>query len=172
MILMKDFRKNYYSGLKGFYFYSILKCIIKIGGLRKRDVKILDFGCGVGKLKKLLGDKVVGYDIIPELSDVDDWRKVDFDVVVANEVFYLFSEEELRTFLNELYNCNPKVDLIVGISRQGVLNNFLKILAGQKNAHDGTKLMPYDELRILKDRMKVVKKRTVFFMCDIYLMRF
>ena len=69
------------------YFNRILKTIIRIGNLDRRDVTILDFGCGTGYLKRHLPDKVIGYDVIPELTEVSDWRDVQFDVVVANELF-------------------------------------------------------------------------------------
>ncbi|KKT57853.1 MAG: hypothetical protein UW81_C0004G0026 [Candidatus Giovannonibacteria bacterium GW2011_GWC2_44_9] len=109
--MAKDFHEDYYAGLKGIYFRRILKAIIKIGGLKNK--RVLDFGCGKGELKKLLPNNVVGYDILPDLSDVADWRKVKFDAMVANEVFYLFSKKELENFLEELYKCNPKAELVV-----------------------------------------------------------
>ena len=168
----KDFREDYYTGLKGIYFYRILKTIIRIGELDRRDVRILDFGCGTGKLKQLLGDKVIGYDLLPELTDVDDWWKVKFDVLVANEVFYLLTRPQLENFLAELEQCNPQAELIVGISRQGILNKSLKVLAGQKDAHAGTKLPPQEELAVLQGRMRLVKKKTVFRMCDVCLLQF
>lgn len=169
MIQFFDFHENYYTGIKGIYFRRILKKIIKIGDLNSK--RLLDFGCGRCELKKLL-PSVVGYDILPDLSDVADWRNVKFDTVVANEVFYLFSRKELEIFLDELYKCNPKAELIVGISRQGILNNIAKYLGGVKDAYVGTKLSPSEELAVLKDRMNVIDKKTVWFMCNIYLLRF
>ena len=169
---MKDFHEDYYSGLKGIYFYEILKQIIKIGKLNKRNIKVLDFGCGVGKLKKLLGNKVVGYDVLPDLTEISDWRKTKFNVIVANEVFYLFSEQEIRNFLRELYNVNPNAELIVGMSCQGFLNRILALLSGQSDAHKNTKTPPKQEIKILLEKMKIIKKTQVFFMCNIYHLKF
>ena len=59
-----------------------------MGDLDKRNLRVLDFGGGYGMLKKLLPDiEVINYDIIKDLSDVDDWKAVSFDVVVANQVY-------------------------------------------------------------------------------------
>ena len=169
----KDFRKDYYTGLKGIYFYNILKTIIKIGNLNNRDVKILDFGCGTGKLKKMLHNKVVGYDLLPDLSDVRDWRKVKFDVIVANAVFYLFTAKELRKFLKEVHTINPKVEMIFGTKKKyPILNCILKYLSGEFDAHAGTKLTPKKELAILQEKMDIIKKESVFLMSDVYLMVF
>jgi len=169
---IKDFSKSYYKGLKGIYFYKILDTIIQIGNLRKRNVKILDFGCGIGEFKKLLPDKVLGYDTMPEFTEISDWKKANFDTMVSNEVFYTFSKEELVNFLDELYKYNPKCELIVGISKQRFLNKILCILADQMDAYADTKLKPREEISILKQRMYVIKKINVFFMCDVYLLRF
>ena len=51
----------------------------------------------------LLGIEVTKFDIIKKLSDVDDWKTVAFDIVVVNEVFYLFDESEIFQFLNDFY---------------------------------------------------------------------
>jgi hypothetical protein len=74
-----------------------------------------------------LPGKVIGYDVVAELSDVDDWRKTKFDVVVANEVFYLFTAAQFTEFLAELSALNPSAEPVVGISRQGVPNTYSSI---------------------------------------------
>ncbi len=166
-----DTAKDYYLGLKGIYFNTILNTIIAMGNLSSRNVQILDFGCGRGYLKKKLPGKVIGYDIIPAYSDISDWKTVACDVVVVNEVFYLFSEPELKAFLAALRQKNPDVELIVGMSRQGVINKILATIT--RVPHDaGTKLKPKDERRILLENMRVLSKRTVFFLCDIYHLKF
>ena len=133
-----------YSGLSQFYFRHLLQQIINVGRLERPGITILDFGCGRGELKRMLGakKKVVGYDVISELSDVSDWREVDFDVLVANQVFYSFSEAALESLLRELKQKNPTLELVVGISRQGLLNNIGKYLLGRPDAHSATKIGP------------------------------
>ena len=168
---IKDFSEDY-KGLRSIYFNRNLKKIIKIGDLKKRTIKILDFGGGIGRLKQMLGDKVTTYDIQPHLSEMDDWKKAEFDVVVANQVFYLLKKEQLRKFLEELCEINPKAELIVGISRQGIVNNFLKYVTFDFDAYTDTKIKPKDELKILKEKLTIIKKASNFFMNSIYLMRF
>ena len=170
--LSKDFRKDYYTGLKGVYFYRILEAIIELGNLRNRKRKILDFGSGVGKLKKLLPGKVVNYDILPELTDVSDWKTVGFDVLVGNEVFCYFTEKELLALLDNIRAHNPKAELVVGMSRQGILNKILMVLANEPDAHADIRLGAKEEISTLKKRMEIIKKKNVFFLCNVYLLRF
>jgi hypothetical protein len=73
----------------------------------------MDFGCGFGYLKKLLiningkdGIKVINYDIIKELTEVRSYKNKKFECLVANQVFYLFSNKQLNNFLSYLKNPN------------------------------------------------------------------
>ena len=157
-----------YRGISKIYFHYLLSQIISIASLNSRDVRVLDFGCGTNKLKEKLGKKVVGFDIVKELSDVLDWRVLDFEVVVANHVFYSLSKDELESFLKELGSRREKVELVVGTSRQGFLNNLGKNILGRKDAHAATKISPRMEVRILLKFCKLIKKRNVLFLSDIY----
>lgn len=162
-----------YSGLSKFYFRSLLKQIINVGNLRKPDITILDFGCGKGELKRILvGANVIGYDIIPSLSDVVDWRSVDFDIFVSNEVFYSFSENELEELLLELKEKNVNLELVVGISRQGLLNNIGKYLLGRSDAHSAKKLDPKKELEILERHCRIICKKNVMNLANVYSLTF
>jgi len=167
-VVGKDFSKNYYTGMKGVYFRAIQKAIVGIAGLDRRTVKILDFGCGSGELKKLLGAKVVGFDVLPELSDVSDWKAVDFDVVVANEIFYLFSEKELEKTLLEFKAKNPGTELVVGIARQNLLGGILAVLAGEPDAHSNTLMQPKKELEMLQKHFRLKARKNVFGLCDVF----
>jgi hypothetical protein len=162
-----------YSGLSKFYFQHLLREIVKVGNLDRPGITILDFGCGSGELKRLLaGAKVVDYDIIPELSDVADWRSVDFDVLTANEVFYSFSERALESLLCELKQKNPKLELVVGISRQGLLNNIGKYLLGRADAHSATRIGPKKELEILERHCRINRKNNVMNLAHVYFLSF
>jgi len=162
-----------YGGIAGIYLHRLLTTIISIGGLKYRNLRVLDFGSGYGMLKKMLPDvEVVDFDIVKELSDVDDWKSVSFDIVVVNEVFYLFDESEILQFLDDLYFINNNVELIVGISRQSWLNNFGKIILHQNDAHEGTKTPPEKEIQILKSRMDIIGHKSVYMLADVYHLHF
>ena len=162
-----------YSGLSKFYFRYLLKQIIKVGKLKRPGITVLDFGCGNGELKHILaGASVIGYDIIPSLSDVEDWRAVDFDVLVANEVFYGFSDYELEELLQELKKKNINLDLVVGISRQGVLNNIGKYLLSRPEAHSAKKIGPRRELEIFERHCEIKRKKNVMNLANVYYLSF
>jgi len=67
-----------YLGLSKIYFDAVLKKIINIGQLRNEGITILDFGCGNGRLKQLIGDTVINFDKRQDLSEVKDWKGINF----------------------------------------------------------------------------------------------
>ena len=157
-----------YSGMAQIYFRYLLRQVVRVGKLDRPNITILDFGCGAGKLKAMLGPKVVGYDIVPSLSDVDDWRMIDFDVLVGNEVFYSFSERDLDELLIALRAKNRHLELVVGVSRQGVLNNVGKFLLGRPDAHSATKLGPRQELGVFERHCTMVRRKNVWNLANVY----
>ncbi len=162
-----------YTGITSLYFYSILSTIIKIGGLKSTNKTILDFGCGYGTLKKLLpGSNVIGYDIVPEYSDVKDWRTVQIDIFVANQVFYALQSSEVENILLQLRQLNPSAKLIIGTSRKGLLNKIGMFLFNKRQAHDGYKLEPKDELLLLSKHCKLLSRRSIFFLTDVSIYSF
>lgn len=162
-----------YSGLAQFYFRRLLRCIIEVGALERQGITILDFGCGAGELKRILPNaNVVGYDILPALTDVDDWRNVNFDVLVANEVFCTFEEEQLVSLLLEIKKRRPHSELVVGISRHGLLNNIGKFLLGRPEAHASTKLMHKEELEILLRYCEIKRKKNVLYLANVFVLTF
>lgn len=170
--MIKDFKKDYYSGLKGIYFYKILRTIIALGRLDRTDKIILDFGSGTGKLKELLGKKVINFDVISSQSDVADWRRVKFDYFVVNEVLYLLTAKQIKKLLNEIKKINPGAHLIVGIARENLVSKVLAILAGEPDAHADNKTAPKEQVKLLGEHLNILEKKTVFGLCDVYLLAF
>lgn len=98
---------------------------------------ILDFGCGHGHLKKRLkGLNVVGYDIIPELSDVSDYRGLVPSQIVLSGVLEHLYGQEIETLIKEFKQMNPKASLLVYLPTENWVSKIAIRLAGQKNAHD------------------------------------
>lgn len=166
-----------YSGISSIYFKKILREIIKIGNLERNNLKILDFGCGQGVLKKLINTnnpktKVLNFDVIEKYSDVKDWHNEEFDVVVANEVFYTFESYKLKKLLNEFRKKNPNLEIIVGISKQSWLNNIGKIIFMQLDSHKFTVLRPKEEIYILKKYLNILDHKSVWCLADIYRFNF
>jgi len=162
-----------YAGVSKYYFESLLKKIIKLGGLENSRARILDFGCGHGELKRMVPQcDVINYDIISELSDVDDWRSVDFDIFVSNQVFCCFEKVQLSEFLQELKSLKPNVKLVLGISRQGFLNKLGMYLLGRTNAHAMIRLDLATELDILGEYCEIEKVETLLYLADVYVLRF
>lgn len=160
-----------YRGIAKYYFLHLLNKIIKLGELDTKDCSILDFGCGENQLQKILGEKVVGYDIIEELTDIDDWKKAQFDTLVANQVFYSFDERQLSSLMDQLSQYNNDITIIVGISRQGLFNNIGKVIFGNKNAHSLTKITPKEELAILLQHCNLIRKNNILYLTDLYLLK-
>lgn len=175
--LKKEFSHNItkHGIISGFYFNYIIKNIFELI-LTNKKVRILDFGCGYGylkkKLKKNINIKIINFDIIKELTEINDWKKVDFDYLVSTHVFMYLGPKKLNKLLLDLKRHNKKLKLITTISRQGLLNSIGKFILNEPNAHKGTLLNYNNELKLLKKKMRVIKKKNILFLSDIYLLEF
>ena len=115
---------------------------------------------------------VINYDIEPDLTEIEDWRDVDFNIVVANEVFYTFDQIALESLMAELKKKNKNLEIIVGISKQSIINNIGKIILGEGGAHNSTVLNPKEEIAILLQHMEIIDHKSVWYLADIYRLRF
>lgn len=67
---------------------------------------MLDFGCGYGYFKKKLLNnkkiKVINFDIVKELTEIENWKKEKFDYFIATQVFVCFKKKKLNKLLLDL----------------------------------------------------------------------
>ena len=79
------------------YHKYIIRSCIKIGEL-KDGMCVLDYGCGRQMLHHALpkGIEYIGYDIVPEFTDVDDITKRSYDVIFAIQVLQYLNQTGIR----------------------------------------------------------------------------
>lgn len=132
-----DYRDDYYRGAAKLYFDRILDTVIEMGGLREVEGPILDFGCGHGHLKRRVGrENVVGYDVIPELSEIEDYRQLVPARIVLVNVLEHIPVAGIRELLREFVRMNREADLVVALPTENLLSKIAMRLAGQPHAHD------------------------------------
>jgi SAM-dependent methyltransferase len=158
-----DYREDYYRGPAKVYFNWILETIIEFGDLRKETGLILDFGCGHGHLKKKLkGLNVVGYDIIPELSDVLDYQNLIPSQIVLSGVLEHLYGDEIEVLIQRFKRMNPRANLLVYLPTENLVSKIVMRLAGQKNAHNDH-VSKYREInRIIEKEHCLEKRRYIF----------
>ena len=158
------------------YFLTIYISIIILGRFNKKK-KILDFGAGLGYLKKINlklknPSKIVNYDKIKYLSEVTKWEKVKFDTVVFCQSAYMLSKKELNDVLKKMRKNNLKAEIIVAMSTQSFLNKLISQLLGHGDAYTGLKLKPKDEELVFFKKCKLIKKFNFLFLYKVYLFNF
>lgn len=167
-----DFGIDHYKGIQGIFFYKVLHKIIQIGKLNERSaLKVLDFGCGLKKLKPYVTN-YIGYDIDKRFTEIKDWRDADFDVVVANAVFMYMSRKELETFIKQLYKHNPNAELIFATTKMNLITKTFKFITSQLKGYADTKLSYKEQMKLLTQYFDIIKKKTILGLNDIYLLRY
>jgi len=159
-----------YGVFTGFYFRKILHTIIEIKDLKNSSKTILDFGCGTGELKKLLKKysvEVINYDTKKEITDIKDWKKINFDILIASQVFYTFNKRELYNLLKSLKIHNPNLELIVAISNQNIFNKLLAIIAFEFDAHKNTRLVKKEEKEIIEKFAKKISSKNSYCLTEV-----
>ncbi len=159
-----DYRQDYYRGFAKIYFNRILETLIKFGDLRNEPGLILDFGCGCGYLKrKLKNNNVVGYDIIPELSDIQDYCSLKPAQIVLNNVLEHLYSEEIKNLLVEFQQMNPQAILLVCLPTENWISKIMMRLANFKNAHDDH-VSRYQKInKIIEEKYRLTRRRYLFF---------
>jgi len=158
-----DYKTDYYTGFSKIYFNRILHTIIDFGNLRRETGLILDYGCGVGHLKKTLPDRnIVGYDIVPELSEIKDYRSLRPVKIVLSGVLEHLYLHEIESLLGEFKRMNPRAELIIFLPTENFISKIAMFLAGQKNAHDDH-VSKYEPINKLIEKYYFCQKRKYIF---------
>lgn len=123
-----------YEGVASLYFRSVLRASYALANPQNSpEIRILDFGCGYGELSKEFPKaQITGFDIIPELSDVPAWEGLDFDVLIANHVFYCLPRPELESIGAEL--ALRHIPIVFSDSLGTLLNRSLAVVSGNPRA--------------------------------------
>jgi hypothetical protein len=164
--------EDYYKGLGKIYFKKIIIEIIKIGELRNSEKKILDYGCGFKYLEKILKIKILNYDIEQNHSEIKQIDKHQFDIVVLNHVLMYMSEKQIRELFIKIKLMQNNCEFIIGIGRMSLINKLASIISFNFNAHAGTKTSPDIQIKIMLEYFEIIKKKSIFFMTDVFYLKF
>lgn len=164
--------EDYYKGFGKIYFEKIIKEIISIGNLKINEKKILDYGCGVKYLEKLLKKKILNFDINKKYSEINDINNHNFDIIVLNHVLMYMSEGQIIELFLQIKSTKSNCKFIIGIGRMSLINKLASILSFNFKAHTGTKTYPDKQIKIILEYFEIISKKSVFFMTDIYYLKF
>ena len=91
------------------YYFGKIKKIL-CSWIAAENGVVLDFGCGQQRLKPFLpkGIEYIGYDIIPEYTSVDDYKKTNPDIFFSVSSFEHISHEDLDEVLRWINATNIK----------------------------------------------------------------
>ena len=150
------------------YFNKIHNIAIKLAKPLDNK-KILDFGCGSGKLKQKLKDyNVVNYDINEKLSEISDYKKLRPDIIFSLSVFEHIDIMQIEEIIKNFKDMNKNLILILAIPKETFLNKTLAFIFGvyklNKEAHVSSISQIY---YILNKHMKKQKIKKIPFLCEV-----
>ena len=161
-----------YKGLSKFYFEKIIDTIISEGNLKKKNLKILDYGCGLKFLEKKLNKKIFNYDIDKNLGETSKWNIRNYDIVVFNHVVMYMNKNEFIDILKKIKKKNKKCKIIIGVGRESTLNKFFAYLMLRFDHLKNTKINYKKQIKLISENLKIVKKKNIYFLTEIYFCKF
>ncbi|MCK5320691.1 hypothetical protein KAJ61_04870 [Candidatus Parcubacteria bacterium] len=158
-----DYTEDYYKGFSRIYFQKILNTIIKFGDLKNEKGLILDFGCGVGRLKKTLKkNNIINYDIEPKLTEIDDYKELKPEKIILSGVLEHLYLDEIKKLLDEFILMNKNAELLIYLPTENLVSKIAMRLAGQKNAHDDHVSKYKNVNKILEKKFTLKKRKYIF----------
>lgn len=152
------------------YFRMKVWIAIKLAKLKKRDI-ILDFGCGGGWLeRKLTGYNIYGYDINPQKTFIQDYRKINPEKIFALDVFEHIPIDEIGNIIDNFKRMSKNFELIVSIPSENKISRVVRKLI-RKPEIPREHITKYPEIiRLLKSKLKLKKKFN--FLTVTYILKF
>jgi SAM-dependent methyltransferase len=145
-----------------FYFRAKVWLAIKMAKVKKSDI-ILDFGCGGGWLeKKLKNYKIYGYDINPDKTFIEDYKKIKPTKIFVLDVFEHIPPEEIKKIIEEFKKLNEGFDLIVSVPTENLISRKIRKFVGKSEVPKEHITRYKDILKILKANFKLKKKINFF----------
>lgn len=160
MINEKILLKNHVTKgnlISNFYFSFIYLIISNMCDYKNK--KVLDFGGGLGFLKDILikkGAKVKIYDKVKELSEMNDYKKYKFDIVIFCQVLMYIKKKDAKkifSYFSKLKNFT----IISCFSTQTLISKIIAHLLNHKDPHADTVLSPPEEEKLIKLYFEVQK---------------
>jgi hypothetical protein len=150
------------------YFKKKVDAAIKLAELKKEDI-ILDFGCGAGWLeRKLKGFNIIGYDINPEKTFIDDYRKLKPTKIFCLDVFEHIPPAEIKEIIENFKKMNNNFQLIVSIPTGNFISRKVRKMVGKPEVPK-EHITSYNQiLEILKENFKLEKKVNFFTVTHIF----
>ncbi len=160
MFIFEDFYW-WYKGLHHIVLKSIKKYIFK------KQISILDVGCGTGKLLQILKKfypNITGFDYNPEaiklankrnvnciLADIKNWNFQKYDVIISLDLLCYFNYKETAQIINTFSNAlNPKGIIIINLPAFPILKRHHDLAVGIKQRFTIKKLK-----KILPENLKI-----------------
>jgi hypothetical protein len=122
---------DHFIPLVRYYWHNVIKNIADLltPGCSKTDL-ILDYGCGEKqRLKKYLPEyNIIGYDIVKEFSDTDDFKQLKPGVIVCSHVLEHLEKKEFLKTLSCFKKMSPKF-IITAQPTENILSKICNLLA-------------------------------------------
>lgn len=142
---------------------------IKLANLKKEDI-ILDFGCGAGILKKTLPCyNIIGYDITPEQSDINDYTKLSPNKIFVLDVFEHLTQNQIKETIKNFKKMNKNFTLITAIPTENSISTILRKLTGKPARAIDHITRLKDIKKILNKELKLIKTKSIFTMSHVCL---
>ena len=126
--------------------------------MNKEDL-ILDFGCGDKWLKKVLtGYNVIGYDVNPKQTEVEDFRTLHPDKIFLIDVFEHIPLEGIKKIIADFKKMNPNVEIITSIPTENWISRKIRVLVGKKERAPDHVTSLKEIWPLLNSEMELIKK--------------